>query len=109
MGEKVSNEVAGKIEYIIRNYPAEAVDRIAAIIDGKDAFIKKLAQIGSDQEKELQWARGVLSRYEMRLQAQANLIEEYKAEDIARGQGRTATFVELASCHKHILTERYEG
>ena len=59
------------------------------------------------QEKELAWARGVIGRYESRMQAMANRIDGYEATAKARAEGREPTFAELAT-HRHIETERYE-
>lgn len=58
-------------------------------------------------EKRLDWAMGVISRYEARLQEQANSIRRFEATATARAEGREPTWAELNS-FRHIETERYE-
>lgn len=64
---------------------------------------------GTEKElwAELEWARGVLGRYEMRMQEMANKIDRFEATARAWAEGRSPTFGELMA-HRHIETERYE-
>lgn len=103
------SELQRRIEYIIEGDEGtdEKAAKIAAMLERMDRHIAKLAEVGMAQEKELAWARGVIGRYEGRMQAMANRIDGYVATAKARAEGREPTFAELAT-HRHIETERYE-